>query len=88
MDVCCECCVLSGRGLCDEPITRPEESYRLWCVVVCDLENLMNEDAMNRVESQRHKGKKALNYILVCKNFNIRAYFPSYVIIQRLRYRW
>jgi hypothetical protein len=25
MDVCCECCVLSGRGLCDE-------------IVVCDLE--------------------------------------------------
>jgi hypothetical protein len=38
MDVCCECRVLSGRGLCDELITRPEESYRLWCVVVCDLE--------------------------------------------------
>ena len=36
--VCCECRVLSGRGLCDEPITRPEESYRLCCVVVCDLE--------------------------------------------------
>ena len=32
------CCELSGRGLCDELITRPEESYRLWCVVVCDLE--------------------------------------------------
>jgi len=30
--------VLSGRGLCDELITRPKESYRLWCVVVCDLE--------------------------------------------------
>jgi hypothetical protein len=30
MFVCCECCVLSGRGLCDELITRPEESYRLW----------------------------------------------------------
>jgi hypothetical protein len=27
--VCCECCVLSGRGLCDELITRPEESYRM-----------------------------------------------------------
>ena len=26
---CCECCVLSGRGLCDELITRPEKSYRL-----------------------------------------------------------
>ena len=38
MFVCCECCVLSGRGLCDELITRPEESYWLWCVVVCDLE--------------------------------------------------
>ena len=30
--------MLSGRGLCDEVITRPEESYRLCCVVVCDLE--------------------------------------------------
>jgi hypothetical protein len=30
--------VLSGRGLYDELITRPEESYLLWCVVVCDLE--------------------------------------------------
>jgi len=30
--------VLSGRGLCDELITRTEESYRLWCVVLCDLE--------------------------------------------------
>jgi len=32
-----ECCVLSGRGLCDWLITRPEESYRLWCVVVCGI---------------------------------------------------
>ena len=31
-------CVLSGRGLCDELIARPEESYRLWCVAVCDTE--------------------------------------------------
>jgi len=36
--VCCECRVLSGRGLCDELITRPEESYRQCWVVVCDLE--------------------------------------------------
>jgi hypothetical protein len=27
----CECCVLSGRGLCDELVPRPEESYRV-CV--------------------------------------------------------
>ena len=30
--------MLSGRGLGDELITRPEDSYRLRCVVVCDLE--------------------------------------------------
>ena len=30
--------MLSGRGLCDELITRPEESYRLCCIVVHDLE--------------------------------------------------
>jgi len=32
--------VLSGRGLCDGLITRLEESYRFWCVGVCDLETL------------------------------------------------
>ena len=37
MFVCCECCELSGRGLCDELI-RPEVSFRLLCIVVCDLE--------------------------------------------------
>ena len=37
MDVCCECCMLLGIGLCDELTTRPEESYRLWCVVVCGV---------------------------------------------------
>jgi len=49
---------LSGRGLCDELITRPEESYRLWCVVVCDLETSKNEEVITRVGSQRHKEKK------------------------------
>jgi hypothetical protein len=60
MFVCCECCVLSGRGLCDELITRQEKSYRLWCVVVYDLQNLKNEEAMTRVESQHHRGKEIL----------------------------
>ena len=36
--VCCECCVFSGRGLCDGLIIRSEESYRMWRVVVCDQE--------------------------------------------------
>ena len=36
--VCCECCVLLGTGLYDELMTRQEESYRMWCGVVCDIE--------------------------------------------------
>ena len=53
--------MLSGRGLCDELVTRPEESYLQWCVVVCDLENLKNEEAMTSVGSQRHSKKKTCN---------------------------
>jgi len=49
MYVCSECCVLSGKGLCDELITRPKESYILCCVVVCDLVNLMNDEDIARV---------------------------------------
>jgi hypothetical protein len=32
MSISCECCVLSGRGLCVGPITCPEEFYQVWCV--------------------------------------------------------
>jgi hypothetical protein len=38
MFVFCVRCVLSGRELCNELITRPEDSYRQQCFVVCDLE--------------------------------------------------
>ena len=38
--VSCDSCVLSGRDLCDGPITHPEESYPLWYVLVYDLESL------------------------------------------------
>jgi hypothetical protein len=38
IDVCCECFVLSGRGLCVSLTTLRVESYRMWCVVMCDLE--------------------------------------------------
>ena len=39
---CCERCVLCGRGLCDGPVTHPEESYRLWCGCVWSTK-LINE---------------------------------------------
>ena len=57
MSVCCECCVLSGRGLCDELITRPEESYQLWCVIVCDLET--TKILVNEEEAKAHQGAMA-----------------------------
>ena len=46
--------MLSGRGLCDELITRPEESYRLWRVVECDLET-SKEEAKSHLKGCEHK---------------------------------
>ena len=46
--------MLSGRGLCDELITHPEESYRLCCVVVCDLEtSIMGAPYINDISRLR-----------------------------------
>ena len=36
-------------------ITRPEESYRLWCIVGCDIENLMNEETLAQWGLSRQK---------------------------------
>jgi len=45
MSLYCECCVLSGRGLCERLITSPEESYRMLCVWAW-LWSLDNEEAL------------------------------------------
>ena len=37
MSVSCDCCVLSGRGLCDGSIAHHEEYYRVCDVSQCDL---------------------------------------------------
>jgi hypothetical protein len=42
MSVCCECFVLSGRGLCDGLINRLEESYRV-CACVCVSSSLISK---------------------------------------------
>jgi hypothetical protein len=45
MDICL-LCVLSGRGLCDGLVHRPEESYKVYGVSkVCDRETSKNEEA-------------------------------------------
>jgi hypothetical protein len=41
----CGCCVFSGRGLCVGPKSRPEESYRVWCLWVWSW-SFDNEDAL------------------------------------------
>jgi hypothetical protein len=76
MDVCllcvcvCVCVyfVLLGRGLCEELITRPEDSYRLWRVDVCDHETSWYEEAIARAGLHSHRNKqttiKYLIYIL------------------------
>jgi len=63
MSVCFESCVFSGRGLCDELITRPEESYRICCGVECDLETLKNV-AMTRIGLQHHSKKIESAFII------------------------
>ena len=56
MFVCCECCVLSGRCLCDGLITRPVESSQVWRVWVWSW-ILGNEEALTNWGLLRH-GKK------------------------------
>jgi hypothetical protein len=60
MSFSCECCMLSGIGLCDELITRPEKSYWLWCVVVCELETSWMRRPWPTGRSCEKKKKKSL----------------------------
>jgi hypothetical protein len=64
MSVSCECCVLSGRGLCDELVPHPEESYRVWCVWVWSwsLENWGGLDPQGAVEPLEKKIKILISY--------------------------
>ena len=59
--------MLSGRGLCDELITRPEESYQLWCIIVCDL---MNEEALAQRGGYCAKNKQT-NFMTNSNNYSI-----------------
>ena len=56
MSVRCGCCVLLGRGLCNGPITHPEQSYRVWCV--CDRGTLQGR----HVEASKKKMMVAVGF--------------------------
>jgi hypothetical protein len=81
MFVCCECCVLSSRGLCDELITRPEESYRLWCLVWS--RNLKNEEGTARRAIEK---KKPSNTTLKCHTTMCYMFWAIRTIIWHLLY--
>jgi len=58
ISVRCERCVLLGRRLCVRLITCPEESYRLWFAVECDLETSWIRRFWPTGELLRPKNKK------------------------------
>ena len=81
MFVCCECCVLSGRGLCDGLIIRPEESYRLCCVVVCDLEtSRIGAPYIYDISNLRVKIYNIYIYIFFLKKFLCTIYVQPFVL--------
>jgi len=41
--------IIIGRNYCYGPIPRPEVSYRVWLICVCDFENVNNEAAYDQV---------------------------------------
>jgi hypothetical protein len=50
-----ECCVLSGRSLCNGLITRSEESYQLWRVIVCNQETSYSRPRSTTADETREK---------------------------------
>ena len=78
MDICCECCVLSGRGICDELVTRPEESYRLRCVVVCDLETSWKRRPWT------NGGCRAKNKQILYIQYAYKGHWPPHQVPQKI----
>jgi hypothetical protein len=58
--------VLSGRGLCDGPIPRPEESYGLWCVSECDQVKINNLDTCCEQVEEGRTMKQCLSGTDLC----------------------
>jgi hypothetical protein len=67
MSVCCDCCVLSGRGLCDGLVTRLEEFYLymrvLFSVIRCNNNLLRQQWVGGRDQNQKEKINKEKYYV-------------------------
>jgi hypothetical protein len=79
MSVFFKCCVLAGVGLCDGPIARPEESYRVSVVYLeCDREaSVTRRPRLSRAFEPWQKCRH--NWALI-KDFDI-----SYLIVHFVR---
>jgi len=70
MSVPCECCVLSGKDFCYELIIHLEEFYRLWCVVLCDLEtSWMRRPWPTLGSSKKNKQELLSNSLWRCASY-------------------
>jgi hypothetical protein len=84
MFVCCECCVLLGRGLCDELITRPEE------VAAPEKEKVgfITRDSTRRRSHERQIHRNTfiefyndhnMSYLLKCVPVNVVSYICRHI---------
>jgi len=81
MFFCCECCVLSGRNLCDGLIIRPRESYRLWRVLVCDQET-SNEEVKARYGVENTRVGTLIVATIYLQLIQNRYKFRSFTVLQ------
>jgi hypothetical protein len=87
MSVSCGCCVLSGRGLRDGPITRPEECPTVCvCVCVCDFENsTMRRSRLIRADEPWKQISTASLSMVILQDIQIYTNFAVYPLT--LNYR-
>ena len=64
--------------LCEELITLPEESYRLWCVVVCDLETSRMRRPWPALGRSATGGKKLSTLAVGPTRYLVLGYRMSY----------
>jgi hypothetical protein len=80
MSVSCQCCVLSGRGLCVGLIPRPEESLRVWCVRVWWW-SVDSEEALAHQRAVRPMEKRTLtewlDYVNECTSARLSTFLPE-----------
>jgi hypothetical protein len=76
MFVCCECCVLSGRGLCDELISRFSINFTLltfgYVGIVININQSINQSINQCAARYEHKNKKHIEYFVLKANLLFR----------------